>query len=356
MTRFRDTAVVVGAGFSSSAGLPLTADLSRYFLDLGETFPTPRRIQEGITRQLQRFWEDIFGYEAGAGNFPSFEDHFTALDIAANAGHNLGRYSPTQLRALRRLSIHRIFDLLDASYKRSTTIDRFLAELGRSPGASLISTNWDVVVENHLVSAGIPYTYCVPGWWDFESPPPDAFPLIKLHGSANWHYCDWCRRVGFGTHGKTALISRTFLEARDFRVLGEDDLIEDVERATTGGRPCRPPCHNPRMTARVATFSYSKAFDFFLFQAAWDAALTLLREASYWLFIGYSLPEADFAFKHLLKTAEAASLGSGPKQMRAVSRDGTGLVRERYSRFFGSRLVDFYNEGLDTWVSTTLHI
>lgn len=355
MTRqLAHTAVVVGAGFSRSAGLPLTSDLSSFFLDLPETLATPKPVQEAITRQLRRFWEAVFGYRHGKGIFPSFEDHFTALDLAANAGHNLGFYTPGQLRAIRRLSIHRVFDLLDVNYEPSRPIRRFLRALTNARGTSLISTNWDVVVENHLRDAGIPYKYGIPGSWDHgRKPPPDAFRLVKLHGSANWHYCDVCRRVSFGSVGKTALHSRTFLEPRDFQVLGEDDLLPEVERLTYAVNPCRSGCSNRRPTARVATFSYSKAFDFFLFHAAWERALHLLRAAPFWTFIGYSLPEADFAFKHLLKTAQAGSTAGGRKQIRVIDHDAksTGEVYDRYVRFFGDRLVEYHSDGFDAWVS-----
>lgn len=350
MELFNGNAVIVGAGFSHPAGLPLTSDISRYFLNLPGTSFTPGHVQDAISRQLQRFWEDVFAYQDG-GAFPSFEDHFTALDLAANSGHNLGHYSPAQLRALRRLSIHRVFDILDVNYRSSLVIASFLRALTELDDTCVISTNWDIVVENHLVDADVPFTYGIPGWWDVGyGPPADAFPLIKLHGSASWHYCDVCRTAALGYHGKGALINRTFLEGRDFAALGENDLAGEVDALVLGGHPCHS-CHNRRMSARVATFSYDKAFDFFLFHALWDTALQLLREAPFWTFIGYSLPDADFALRHLLLTAAASSLGAGPKQVRVVALDPDGQVRQRYARFFGHRLVEFHDTGFETWVN-----
>lgn len=345
------TTVIVGAGFSTAAGLPSTKMLSTRFLDLEETLPTPLEVQEAISRQLLRFWQDAFGFDLGATSYPSFEDHFTLLDLAANTGHNLGHYSPVKLRALRRLSIHRVFDILDTEYRPNSLVAQFLWQLADGSGTGLISTNWDIVVEKNLADGGRSYTYGIPGEWEHGCEPPlGSFPVIKLHGSANWHYCDWCRTVDFGAYGKTALLSRTFLEGRDFVALGEGAVADRVEEMRMGGRPCHvSDCHNRSLSARVATFSYSKAFDFFMFHASWDAALALLRQSPFWTFIGYSLPEADFAFKHLLKTAEMASLGSGPKQVRVIDRDATGRVRERYERFFGSRLVEFHNDGFEDW-------
>lgn len=67
--------------------------------------------------------------------------------------------------------------------------------------------------------------------------------------------------------------------------------------------------------------------------------------------IGYSLPEADFVFKHMLKTAETASLSSGTKQVRVVVKDSDGAVEDRYRRFFGQRLVDFQKDGVEAWIA-----
>lgn len=346
--RFAGTALIVGAGFSRPAGLPLTSELSSQFVRFRETRPTPMPVQKAISRQLSRFWETVFGYTQESTIYPSFEDHFTALDLAANAGHNLGHYTPAQLRALRRLSIHRVFDILDASYAPSPLLRAFLGEFARSRRTCIISTNWDVVAENHLGEADVTYTYGIPGNWSTrEDPPDDALPLIKLHGSANWHYCDVCRTVDFGIPGKRILLFRTFLESRDFAALGEEEVAPDVERLGLGGQPCHL-CQNRRMSARVATFSYSKAFDFFPFHASWDAALTFLGDAPFWTFIGYSLPESDFAFKHMLKTAQKAS--ADHKQVRVVTKDASGIVENRFRRLFGQRLVEFHNHGVEAWI------
>ena len=348
--KFSGTAMIVGAGFSRPAGLPLTSELSSLFLTLSETFPTPLDVQQVISEELTRFWEDVFGFEGDDQHCPSFEDHFTAVDLAANAGHHLVHYSPAQLRALRRMSIHRVFDVLDASYTGSLVLERLLEAFASSERTVMISTNWDVVVENHLVYSSTPYNYVIPGNWSGMPADNDSFPLIKLHGSANWHYCDVCRSLDFGIRGTEAFLSRTFLVARDFTALGRDDMADTVEALGLGGKPCHE-CHHRPMSARVATFSHSKAFDFFLFHAAWDAALHQLREAPFWTFVGYSLPDADFAFRHLLKTAETASLGQGPKQVRVVvGPDPNGTIEERYRRFFGGRLVDFDDGGVEAWV------
>jgi len=247
-------------------------------------------------------------------------------------------------------SIHRVFQILDQKYKSNKEITRFLRVLTGSADAALVSLNWDVVVENHLFHEGLGFSYdipCLP--LNGGTATANGIPLIKLHGSANWHYCDSCHAtlIGGQGEGKTALVNRTFLEAADFERLGADkDVVEKVE-AMTGKRPQCPDCGNPKTTARVATFSYAKAFDFFPFHASWDAALKRLRQASRWIFIGYSLPDADFEFKHLLKTAQLAS--GQKKEIHVVVKEG-GDVIERYRRFFGLSIHEKCDGGFEAWV------
>ena len=108
-----DTVLFAGAGLSAVAGLPTTRKLTDQFLSLGQTGATRLPLQTAISRELRDYWEMVFGYVEGDRK-PSFEDHFPALDLSINSGRNLGtNYSPKKLRAIRRLSIHRVFDILN---------------------------------------------------------------------------------------------------------------------------------------------------------------------------------------------------------------------------------------------------
>jgi hypothetical protein len=116
------------------------------------------RIEDEITNQLKKFWKYVFNFD-GQADLPSLEDHFTILDLAANSGRNIGPdYTPRKLRAIRRFSIHRIFQILNGRYQHSDSIDRLLSG-ALTTQLSIVSTNWDIVVENHLRGLGIPYSY-----------------------------------------------------------------------------------------------------------------------------------------------------------------------------------------------------
>src|SRR5437764_662046 len=145
-----DTVLIAGAGLSSVAGLPTTRKLTEFFLDLGATDATNAELQAAISNELRKFWKAVFNYEKGVAT-PTFEDHFTLLDLSANTGHHLGKhYSAKQLRAIRRLSLHRVFDTLDSEFKRCVALETFLVTLAEGTNNAVVTTNWDVSIERSL--------------------------------------------------------------------------------------------------------------------------------------------------------------------------------------------------------------
>jgi hypothetical protein len=93
-----------------------------------------------------------------------------------------------------------------------------------------------------------------------------------------------------------------------------------------------------------------KALDFPMFEKSWLSAEYLLRQAPKWTFIGYSLPAADYEFKHLLKRVQLSRVkppefvvitGGTPEQTKSTYAN--------YQRFFGRGIREkenFFREGL----------
>ncbi len=99
------TAIVVGAGFSCHAGLPLTNSFTEAILEAREFGKGPSRI---LVDFLSRFIHDAFDHStrASAKRWPELEDLFTCVDLAANSGHYLGStFSPADLRTVGEPSI-----------------------------------------------------------------------------------------------------------------------------------------------------------------------------------------------------------------------------------------------------------
>ena len=309
-------------------------------------------MEDEISHQLTEFWAYVFRYE-GQGERPSLEDHFTIIDLAANTGRNIGpEYPPRKLRAIRRLSIHRIFQVLDQKYKTSEPIQQLLKSLHETVELAIISTNWDIVVDKHLRVLGIPYSYELPVESLDEgdvSQGNGVVPLLRLHGSANWIYCDSCRRlyVGQADDGKAALHKKIYIEKNDFRELCPDNETV-LSRLPETPNKC-PHCGN-RLAARIGTFSYRKEISIPQFQTAWQQAYCHLRDSNDWLFIGYSLPEADFEFRHLLKSAEKSVSGNSSKNIRVILKEDCDAGR-RYKRFFGIAHEQIHQHGLSDYLT-----
>jgi hypothetical protein len=303
------------------------------------------RIEAEITQQLKRFWKYVFNCD-GQADFPSLEDHFTILDLAANSGRNIGpEYTPRKLRAIRRFSIHRIFQILDARYEHSGSIAQLLSRT-LATHLSIVSTNWDVVVENHLRDLGIPYSYGLPVEDQTgKKLAVKGVPLLMLHGSANWIYCDCCRRLYVGAlgGGKGALHALIYITRDDFKQLCPDnaEVIDLVSEAPREAKQCVH-CDN-RLGARIATFSYRKEVSIPQFQTVWQEAFSALRDSEKWFFVGYSLPEADFEFRHLLKSAEKSA--RLPKSLRVILKDDVEAA-QRFKRFFGMSEEQIHQHGL----------
>jgi hypothetical protein len=220
--------LILGAGFSKCAGLPIQREFSS--LLLSPDFST--EIDLAITEALTKFLNDVFGWCAGS-SLPDLEDIFTCVDLAAGSGHHLGiHYTPKRLRAIRRMAIHRIFSVLDRRFSYSPEIDTLLRAIWGEPSRrpAFVVLNWDIVLEKHLMRMHPQPTvrYCCRSY-DWHSPNTDAETqpasdlvlVCKMHGSGNWVYCDNCHALFYDLDEKLPLKALVDLTKADFRLFDE---------------------------------------------------------------------------------------------------------------------------------------
>jgi hypothetical protein len=213
------TVFIVGAGFSHYAGLPLTSKFTDALLEARDYTEGPSRI---LVEFLSLFIHDAFGHssKAGAKYWPALEDIFTCVDLSSNSGHHLGSsFAPADLRTVRRALVARTIRMLHQAYKDPRKrkaedwgkLSRFFDWIEPS-GVGFISMNWDTVIEQKLIGihTDAMFDYCCDAL--LASFPQDgrtvsaagllprrsteeATPIIKIHGSINWLYCDNCREL-----------------------------------------------------------------------------------------------------------------------------------------------------------------
>jgi hypothetical protein len=253
------------------------------------------------------------------------------------------------LRTLRRALLVRIVRMLRQRYREAEGIkskewhqlETFLGQVNVRRSA-FISTNWDTVIEEGLSrTQGIrEVDYgCDAQAAEFrasdtllrKSYAKKRVQLLKLHGSTNWLYCDNCRSVFWFRPDETLQIANQLFRAADQAVVQKITGLS--YRGRTSDRTC-PRCEGASLGTRLATFSYRKALDFPMFQRSWLSAEQLLREADTWVFIGYSLPPADYEFKYLLKRVQL-SRKTTPRVVLVTGGRGTNWTYENYQRFFG---------------------
>ena len=357
------TVFIVGAGFSTYAVMPLQSEFTKALL--GGNAEYDGRSAKAVNF-IKAFVNQSFDHSmtAQAQFWPELEDIFTCLDMSANTGHNLGpSYKPSMLRTVRRALIYRIITTLRENYisarrkpnRNWKQLVRFFHGLDVAKSA-FIATNWDTVVEDMWRS-----THQV-RWFDYgcdavrislgsggataseHRDPKDALAtIIKIHGSVNWLYCENCRSVFWCPTKNTYTVARQLLSVAEWSQIdrGKSHDIDPLRCSK---------CDAPSLGTRLATFSYVKALDFPMFQKAWFSAERILSAAENWVFIGYSLPAADFEFKYLLKRVALAK-PTPPNYVVISGGSASQKTYDNYQHFFGrtiKRSATFYEKGLDS--------
>lgn len=103
------------------------------------------------------------------------------------------------------------------------------------------------------------------------------------------------------------------------------------------------------------TLSFRKSFRTHAYTSIWFRAEQILSDADRWVFIGYSLPKADYELKHLMKVAQlrTAHMNANRKRRIDVVVKGEG-ARCDYEGFFGRDSFTYFSDGLEEYVRSSL--
>lgn len=358
-----DNLLFVGAGFSANAGLPLASSFTSELLN------TKRLNLDGPSNALVKFISGFVdktfaeGRTAAPEDWPELEDVFTLIDLSANTGHNLGTYSASELRLVRRALLVRMIRMLSQSYARKKRnpdtswhrLERFFKAFDETT-TSVLSMNWDTVIEAGLARAqnveSIEYgcdakhaTFSINGAIsEHKQSGKRTVHLTKPHGSVNWLYCDSCRDVFWFTPASCYKVAEVLFREHDWNEVKKNTGLTQSYKSR---RPRCPHCRVVALGTRFATFSYRKALDFPVHAASWRTGEMHMRYAANWIFFGYSMPSADFEFKYLLKRVQ---LAERIRPSITVITGGTGADEtiKRFERFFGDVAGErlYFRDGL----------
>ena len=172
---------------------------------------------------------------------------------------------------------------------------------------SIVTTNYDGCIDEALLTAKLPIKSTFGGTRDLAK--AGAIPLVKMHGSINWVYCDSCQEV------------------REFDLLHLKEAYAQDRLSVAVMGICKN-CGGLRRPLLVPPLS----FKFLMFPNLidiWDSARQVIETADYVIVVGYSFSEAD---TYITKIISRSMAHNADQKLIVVNRNGQ-LVRDLRSRF-----------------------
>ncbi|MHB1832346.1 MAG: hypothetical protein ACYCRH_08065 [Acidiferrobacteraceae bacterium] len=359
------TVYILGAGFSVEAGAPTQAAIIR------EAFTLYRSDKENFCKarfdEFTSFIKDQLNVAESCFPDIALEDIFTPLDRCLNESSQFRGIGLDKIMKVRESVFYvvgrTIQLLLDKSDKSNSYINKFAgyltdkssvragANYTREDPVSVISTNWDILLDNSIYQSlqsnsnynGV-VDYCCyisskdendvtvkPG---LEKLGQGGFnvKLLKLHGSLNWVQCPRCARLYARFNTKDAMHS--FTSPTSCRHCDRNFAEEKG---------------NHILSANLIMPTYLKDLSNPQYRIIWQNAGIEISEADDIVFIGYSLPYADFEMRQLLSrmTRKMARIHVVDY---CCEEGGRAALEAHWKKFFGQREITFSFDGAKAFI------
>lgn len=283
---------------------------------------------------------------------PRIDDVFTLIEAGMNSEiHFPSTWTSDDLIDVRDRLIAGIGRVINEHLTEPSGLSAHRFAHGINPKSStVISTNYDICIDNAMLSAGnVNYGLTIRSavhrsgailkgrpeeMIHFKPLPGDQayirrgpIPLLKLHGSLNWLYCARCRELDI-----------TLEEPGGLTVLNSPQ----IGRCGTAG------C-TQRYEALLVGPSLMQRYAHPVLRTTWDRANAALSEADRLIIIGYSLPESDYLIRCLL----ARHFARRSKGVEVVTIHSTedpaedARLERRYRQLFPS--CSFFWDGFDEY-------
>lgn len=368
------TVYILGAGFSKPANAPIQSEIVFEILKLGKlNFGNKTSTVKGYLNDFKKFLQEELYIDPKAFKDVALEDIFTPIDRCIIDGISFRSLDNKKIIELREKIYSLIIIAIKEKLRRSDKdyINKFakylvtqmqprISNVKHDP-ISVISTNWDILLDNSIKKQ-IEYDshkgvvdYCCyisslhdddtikPGLWALGKGKYNV-KLLKIHGSMNWLSCPKCQRLYVAFYDKIA------------------------EYGIYKNRFCKHCSRNFKENRTVATAlrsnlimpTFLKDLNNFQIKLIWQNAGVELSEASKVVFIGYSLPQADYELRQLLSRMIPHNCDI-EVVMRDENDDKSGKVDDeqvkrnnemlnRYTIFFGKRKVITHRIGVKKYI------
>lgn len=360
------TVYILGAGFSVEAGAPIQRSIISEAFRLRDA--DKANFDDKRFEEFTNFISEQLNVSEDKFSTVDLEDIFTPLDrclseSAQFRGIGLGKIM--QVRESVFFVVGRTIQLLlnepNKSKKYIDTFAKFLAEKSSTRASdqyrnedpvSVISTNWDILLDNsiyqvlqsnHKYNGVVDYCCYIssidknddtvkPG---LEKLGQGGFnvKLLKLHGSLNWLQCPRCSRLYTKFFIKQTLDN--FFDPTSCRHCDTNFPEEKGKHL---------------LTANLIMPTYLKDLSNPQYRIIWQNAGIEISEADQIVFIGYSLPYADFEMRQLLSrmTRKNAKIHV-VDFLNPIEQDG---LKQHWLKFFGNREVTFSFDGASKFLET----
>ncbi len=359
------TVYILGAGFSIEAGAPSQAQIIGKIFEFAKENESEEKdekerkeIREKI-KEFKSFLVDTMGIAEEFHNTIALEDIFTPIDHCIVNNTAFRGVSVEKLAAKRVLIFELISLILNDSLKNTNKeyIDKFAKyvvdickqrhiDKNNIDPISIISTNWDILLDNSLYNEikkestkdkpGVVDYCCYVSSYDKgdETVKPGLqilgrggfnTKILKLHGSMNWLQCRRCQRL-YVTFNKDTVMSSYH----------NDEVTCRHCNANFGKKLSH------KLSANLVMPTFMKDLSNPQYKIIWQNAGIELSEAKKIVFIGYSLPQADFEMRQLLSRmvdveTEIEVVGFKDEN-KPYEYDN---VIKNYQQFFGRKVTDF---------------
>lgn len=357
------TVYFLGAGFSKDAGGPIQNGIIETIFkpQFKDAYNHKKEIIDALLAFSKFLGETLLIDKIDFSKIP-LEDVFTPIDRCIADGKSFRQYSIDDLVKLRD-KLHTLMAAsiqygVDIEYGNSSYITDFaryinnIAKQRLDDGEdriSIITTNWDILLDNRLNDAirmsplsppklaVVDYCCYISSLEEDENIKPGLFALgkrgynikyLKLHGSMNWLHCPFCQRMYVKFDEKTMLSPSHFCKH-----CKKNYKLNDIDSIKLRGNLMLP--------------TFLKDLNNIQIKLIWQNAAIELSEASKIVFIGYSLPAADFEIRQLLSRYIRKNA-----KIEVIVHPQYASAEEinRYKLFFGKRNINFISKTIPNYV------
>ena len=316
------TVYFLGAGFSADAGGPIQNQIIQFILDpeFARNFDYKPFIKQARLDFINFIKEKLLIPDSLIEKI-SLEDIFTPIDRAISSGKSFKDIDSKRLVELRE-KFHFLMGVaihfgVDYNGKSKVYIENFAKYINniakrrlddlKKDEIAIITSNWDILLDNELNKltrefsendqrvgnkrlAVLDYCCYISSLQNDEFIKPGLFALgkegynikyLKLHGSMNWLHCPNCQRMYIKYNVKTMLSNQKY--CKHCKTNYGLDNVKSIE-----------------LKSNLLLPTFIKDLSNIQIQLIWQNAGIELSEASKIVFIGYSLPQADFEIRQLL--------------------------------------------------------